>query len=165
MRLAHAEIQSLSRRLLDVQETERRHLARELHDEIGQTLTAAKLGLKIIAPDVPASLAGPLQESMESLDRLLAQVRQLSLDLRPPVLDELGIVPAVRWLAVHQARRAGVPIVFTAQMDDLDLDPSVKTACFRVAQEAITNAIRHAAARNIGGAATRGRSPGAHCVR
>jgi PAS domain S-box-containing protein len=141
--------QALSHRLLDVQEEERRHLARELHDEIGQALTAAKLNLKIIAPEVPPAAVGRLEDSMQILDRLLQQVRQLSLDLRPPLLDELGLVPALRWLADQQAQLAGLRVLFTANVDHLEMDPLTRTACFRVAQEAITNAIRHARAATV----------------
>jgi PAS domain S-box-containing protein len=141
--------QALSHRLLEVQEEERRHLARELHDEIGQALTAAKLNLKIIAPEVPPAAAGRLEDSIQVLDRLLQQVRQLSLDLRPPLLDELGLVPALRWLADQQAQRAGMRITFTANVERLEMDLPVRTACFRVAQEAITNAIRHARAATV----------------
>jgi PAS domain S-box-containing protein len=139
----------LSRRLFEVQEEERRHLARELHDEIGQTLTAAKLNLQIIAPEVLPAMAGRLADSIQILDRLLVQVRQISLDLRPPLLDELGLVPALRWLADQQARRAGLRITFTANVEGLNLAPPIRTACFRVVQEAITNAIRHARAVTV----------------
>ena len=142
-------LQHLSRRLLAVQEEERRHLSRELHDEIGQTLTAAKLNLKIIAPNVPATEAGRLEDSIQLIDRLLVQVRELSLDLRPPLLDELGLVPALRWLTDQQAQRAQLHATFTANVNGLKIDPVVQTACFRVAQEAITNVIRHSGAKNV----------------
>jgi len=140
---------ALSHRLMTVQEEERRHLARELHDEIGQTLTATKLNLKMIAPEVPASTASRLQDSIGLLDRLLHQVRQLSLDLRPPLLDELGLVPALRWLAAEQTQRARLRVSFTSNEEKLELDAPARTACFRVAQEAITNAIRHARATSV----------------
>ncbi|MEA3210297.1 MAG: hypothetical protein QOE70_3354 [Chthoniobacter sp.] len=141
--------QALSHHLLNIQEEERRHLARELHDEIGQSLTAAKLNLKIIAPEVSPAVARRLEDSIQVLDRLLAQVRQLSLDLRPPLLDELGLVPALRWLADQQAQRAGVRVAFTANEEGVEMDPATRTACFRVAQEALTNAIRHARAGTV----------------
>ena len=120
-----------------------------MHDEIGQTLTAAKINLKIIAPDVPAKVTGRLDDSIQLLDRLLRQVRQLSLDLRPPLLDELGLVPTLRWLVDQQAQRAGLRVTFTANVDGLEIDPDAQTACFRVAQEAITNIIRHSGAKNV----------------
>jgi PAS domain S-box-containing protein len=143
-------LQALSHRLFKVQEEERRHLARELHDEIGQTLTAAKLNLKIIAPDVPPAAAGRLKDSVQIIDRLLQQVRQLSLDLRPPLLDELGLVPALRWLADQQAQRAGLRVSFTSNAETVQIDSAIPIACFRLAQEAITNAIRHARAESVG---------------
>jgi signal transduction histidine kinase len=80
---------------------------------------------------------------------LLAQVRQLSLDLRPPLLDQLGLVPALRWLVDQQRQRTGLHMSFRADMDALKIDPAIQTACFRVAQEAITNVIRHSGAKNI----------------
>ncbi|MEA3187005.1 MAG: hypothetical protein QOD99_835 [Chthoniobacter sp.] len=146
---ANHRLRILSRRLFEVQEQERRHLARELHDEIGQTLTAAKLNLKIIAPDVPPAFARRLEDSTQLLDRLLMQVRQLSLDLRPPMLDELGLVPTLRWLVDQQAQRAGLRVTFTANVERMEMDPLTRTACFRLAQEAITNAIRHAQAATV----------------
>ena len=146
---ANERLRFLSRRLFQVQEDERRHLARELHDEIGQTLTAAKINLQIAAQDVPEKITGRLDDSIHLLDRLLGQVRQLSLDLRPPLLDELGLVPALRWLLDQQARRAGLRVTFHTDVNGLAIDPAVQTTCFRVAQEAITNIIRHSGARRI----------------
>jgi signal transduction histidine kinase len=146
---ANHQLRILSRQLFHIQEEERRHLARELHDEIGQTLTAAKINLKIIAPDVPTKSTRRLDDSIQLLDQLLRQVRQLSLDLRPPLLDELGLVPTLRWLVDQQAQRAGLRVTFTANVDGLELYPDVQTACFRVAQEAITNIIRHSGAKKF----------------
>jgi PAS domain S-box-containing protein len=146
---ANRQLRILSRQLFHIQEEERRHLARELHDEIGQTLTAAKINLKIIAPDVPTEVAGRLDDSVRLLDRLLRQVRELSLDLRPPLLDELGLVPTLRWLVDQQAQRAGLRVTFTANVDGLEINPDTQTACFRVAQEAITNIVRHAGAKHV----------------
>jgi PAS domain S-box-containing protein len=146
---ANGQLRILSRQLFHIQEEERRHLARELHDEIGQTLTAAMINLKIIAPDVSAKVTGRLDDSIQLLDRLLRQVRQLSLDLRPPLLDELGLVPTLRWLVDQQAQRAGWRVTFTANVDGPEIEPDVQTACFRVAQEAITNIIRHSGAKNV----------------
>jgi two-component system sensor histidine kinase UhpB len=146
---ANDQLRFLSRRLFHVQEEERRHLARELHDEVGQALTATKLNLKIITPDVPASAVGRLKDSIQLLDRLLGQVRQLSLDLRPPLLDQLGLVPTVRWLVDEQGQRTGLHMSFTASVDDLKIDPAVQIACFRVVQEAITNVIRHSHAKSV----------------
>jgi PAS domain S-box-containing protein len=148
---ASTRLRQLSRRLLEVQETERRHLARELHDEIGQMLTAAKIHLQSATLESsPTRAAAPLQESVRLLDRLLAQVRSLSLDLRPPLLDDLGLGPALHWLIQQHESRASTPQV---RLESGTLpgrfDPTLETACFRIAQEAFTNALRHARARRI----------------
>jgi PAS domain S-box-containing protein len=141
--------QALSHRLLEVHEEERRHLARELHDEVGQTLTAAKLSLKTVAPEVPPAVASRFDISIQLLDHLLRQVRRLSLDLCPPMLDDLGLVPALRWLVDQQAQRTALRITFTANVERLEMESKFRTACFRVAQEALTNAIRHARAAKV----------------
>ena len=109
---ANHQLRILSRQLFHIQEEERRHLARELHDEIGQTLTAAKINLKIIEPDVPAKVAGGSMTA-SSFSIACHSVRELSLDLRPPLLDALGLVPTLRWLVDHQAQRAGLRVILT----------------------------------------------------
>lgn len=148
---ASARLQQLSRRLIDVQERERRHLARELHDEIGQVLTVAKMQLQSVAL---APEAAPVLELIRApiglLDRLLAQVRSLSLDLRPPLLDDLGLVAGLNWLLKQHPRGSGSPLVVLSCNPDLRrCDPVIETACFRIAQEALTNAMRHSLAEKI----------------
>jgi signal transduction histidine kinase len=143
-------LELLSRKLLEAQEMERRRVARELHDEIGQVLTAVKINLQAmqrsVAPDLPLPR---LQESVDIVDRALQQVRNLSLELRPAMLDDLGLVAAVRWYVDRQASRAGLQRHFVAEPPDISVPPEVATACFRIAQEAITNILRHAQAKQI----------------
>jgi two-component system sensor histidine kinase UhpB len=134
---------------MEVQEVERRRLSRELHDEVGQALTAAKINLQAAMDDVGPAISGRLQETAVILDRLLGQLRQISLDLRPSMLDDLGLVPALRALLDEQARRASIKARFTAEDVPKDLDPEIQITCFRIAQEAITNALRHANATQI----------------
>ncbi|ACB74116.1 hybrid sensor histidine kinase/response regulator [Opitutus terrae] len=146
-----ARLQQLSRRLLNVQEMERRSLARELHDEIGQVLTVAKIHLQstVLLPEC-GRVAGRLKEPVALLDRLLAQVRSLSLNLRPPLLDDLGLVPALHWLLHQHQSHTGGPRVHLATDPELArFDPTLETACFRIAQEALTNALRHARAQGV----------------
>jgi PAS domain S-box-containing protein len=146
---ANRQLRFLSRRLFEIQEEERRHLARELHDEIGQALTAAKINLQSVTGNGGKATVARVQETTAILDRLLNQVRQISLDLRPSMLDDLGLVPALRSLLDQQGRRASVAVRFSAENMPEKLDPEIQTTCFRIAQEAITNAVRHADAKKI----------------
>jgi signal transduction histidine kinase len=141
-------LQTLSRQLLQAQESERRHIARELHDEIGQALTVIKINLQSLTRSSSA-LTPRLEESIGIVERTLEQVRNLSLDLRPSILDDLGLVAAVRWYLDRQAQRAGFVVqLITEPLPDA-LAPELDTACFRVIQEAVTNIVRHARATQV----------------
>jgi two-component system, NarL family, sensor histidine kinase UhpB len=109
------KLQVLSRRLVEAQETERRNLARELHDEIGQALTVAQLNLQAMlqSPGTEA-LAPRLKESLEVVERVLEQVHDISLNLRPSILDDLGLEPALRWYTERQAALVGLKARFHA---------------------------------------------------
>jgi two-component system sensor histidine kinase UhpB len=138
---------ALSRRLLEVQETERRSIARELHDEVGGVLTAVKLNLQSLRRTRggdPREAA--LADGLALVDGAIQAVRSLSLDLRPAVLDDLGLIPALKWYCERQALRAGIPIDLALDAIDLKLAPQLESACFRIVQEAVTNALRHAKA-------------------
>ena len=140
----------LSRQLLAAQETERRHIARELHDEVGQLLTVVKLDLQTVLRQAQSKiLDATLRDGMESIDRVIARVRDLSLDLRPSMLDDFGLVPALRWLAQRQAKHLDAGIDLDLPLHPPRLSGSVETACFRIVQEALTNIARHANARTI----------------
>ena len=149
-RSQHAEemLQILSRQLLEAQENERRHIARELHDEIGQALTAVKINLQA-TQRTPDTLAAYVEDSISIVDRTLQQVRNLSLDLRPALLDDLGLVAALRWYVDRQAQRAGFTAQFVASPLETRPRADIETACFRVAQEALTNVMRHAQAQHV----------------
>jgi signal transduction histidine kinase len=138
-----------SRQLVEVQEVERRHLARELHDQIAQALALAKLNLQSLVESGGLIAPPLLEETTAILDRLYEQVHQISLDLRPPILDDLGLVPALRWHLDNQAERAGVHATFSAEIPPDEIPPHLQTACFRIAQEAIANVVRHAGAKNL----------------
>ncbi len=141
-------LQALSAKLIEVQEAERRHIARELHDEVGQALTAIRINLLMLRRGGDAA-AARIDDSLVIVERLLGSVRQLSLDLRPSLLDDLGLAAALRWYVDAQAQRAGLGA--RVSIDALAHEPAPELAitCFRVAQEAVTNAVRHAAAKRI----------------
>jgi PAS domain S-box-containing protein len=143
-------LQTFPRRLIEVQEAERRRVARELHDEIGQALTAIKLNLQAVeqSPDT-SPLAQQLNESAGIVDRALQQVRDLSFNLRPSLLDDLGLIAALRWYVDREAQRAELIPDFVADLSETRLPPELETACFRITQEALTNVVRHAQARRM----------------
>jgi PAS domain S-box-containing protein len=149
---AQQALLTYSRRLLEAQEAERGRIARELHDQIGQMLTALKLSLHAIAAaDDPGEARRLIEENLKLLDEALEQVRDLSVDLRPLLLDDLGLVTALRWFIDHQMQRTGVRVQFTTDSLDPDLrfSTELETACFRIAQEALTNVARHARANTV----------------
>jgi PAS domain S-box-containing protein len=153
LELSHERLRALSRRLLEIQEEERGRLARDLHDDIGQALTALKIQVESLrnAGDEAQRerVAHRVEDCVETIQSTLERVRQLSLSLRPPQLDDLGLAAALRSHLDRQARVAGLAPHFDAEEAPHDIAPDTETACFRVAQEAITNVLRHARARNL----------------
>ena len=143
---AEDALQRLSRQLLETQENERRYIAKELHDEIGQALTALKINLELVQ-EHPEELPMRIQDSIEILDRTLDQVRDLSLDLRPSILDDFGLFKALRWYIDRQSRRTSMAIQLIGRELPQRPRPDLETTCFRVVQEALTNVVRHAQAR------------------
>lgn len=150
LRQANQQLQKLSRRRVEVQEDERRHLSRELHDQIGQALMAAKVNLQSTRRLRNHQKIGDrLEESIAILDQILQQIREISFNLRPSVLDDLGLAPALQWVLRNHAERAGLLAEFISEPDLKRLDSEVETACFRIALEALTNIIRHAEAEHV----------------
>ena len=145
---AEEALHTLSRQVLEAQENERRRLARELHDEIGQALTALKFNLHA-AQRQPETLAARLDDSLAIVNRTLQQVRNLSLDLRPSMLDDFGLTAALNWYMERQAERVGFSAHIAIDQIPNNLSPAIATTCFRVVQEAVTNTVRHAQARDI----------------
>jgi PAS domain S-box-containing protein len=149
---ARQALLTYSRRLIAAQESERGRIARELHDQVGQMLTALKLNLHAIqsARD-EGEVSLLIEDNLKMLDGALEQVRDLSVGLRPPLLDDLGLVTALHWFVDHQAQRTGVRAEFISDSVDSDLrfSTELETACFRIAQEALTNVARHARAKTV----------------
>jgi signal transduction histidine kinase len=153
--VAYERLGQLHQKLEATKEEERRFLSRELHDELGQTLTALKLRLQLgeRAPVPTSNLANPSTEPIALVDDLISRVRKISVDLRPPLLDEVGLVSALRVYLESQADISGLAIELQAEEPGPGtprrLPPDLEIACFRVAQESITNALRHASARRL----------------
>lgn len=146
---AQDALQMFSRQLIEAQEDERRRISRELHDQIGQILTAVKMNLHAVQQFCKTSDAGAyVKDNIEAVDEALRLVRDLSIDLRPPVLDDLGLVSALRWYVDRYSRRTGLDVEIIIELRDHNqrFSRELETACFRIAQEALTNIARHARA-------------------
>jgi PAS domain S-box-containing protein len=148
-RLARGRLEVLSRRLIHAQEDERRQIARELHDEIGQALTAVKINLQGLGRSASGA-DGRTADCIALVDETLRRARGMAMDLRPPLLDDLGLVYALQWYVEQHARRTGLEGRFVAEPERLRAALEIETACFRVAQEALTNIARHAGASRFG---------------
>jgi len=138
----YRRLQGLSGRLMEVQEAERRHLARELHDEIGQLLTGLRFTLDLPEPAAPA-LARRLEEARILVEELLDRVRALSLDLRPSILDDLGLLPALLGHIERYTSQTKVQVHLEHHGLDRRFDPETETGVYRIVQEALTNVARH----------------------
>ncbi len=143
------QLKALSRRVLLAQEQERRRIAIELHDELGQSLTAIKINLQLserFKGQVPTSLN---LDSIRIVEDTLQQVRNLATGLRPSMLDDLGLVPALQWLSDQAAQRSGFTVSFQYQDMGGRVASDIETVCFRIVQEALTNIARHALASEV----------------
>ncbi len=138
-------LQILSRRLMEVQEVERRNIARELHDEIGQVLTGLKLSLEMCSRLPADQMGASLNQAQMLVNDLMARARKLSLDLRPGMLDDLGLLPTLLWHIEHYTAQTRVQVIFKhSGIEGRRFAPEVETAAYRIAQEALTNVARHA---------------------
>jgi len=149
---SRTELQQLSARLVDAQETERRAISRELHDEVGQALGLLLMDAGRLSNRIgPADEAG--QEIVRSIktvaERTVQTVRSMALLLRPSMLDDLGLVPAVEWYAREMSRRGETEVEVRAENISDDLSDPLKLCVYRMVQEALNNANRHAHAKNV----------------
>ena len=143
------QLKALSRRVLEVQEMERRRVAVELHDELGQSLTAIKINLQLAARLKDKALEEINHENIRIVEDALQQVRRLATTLRPSMLDDLGLAAALQWITEQSANRSGFAVNFHHVRAQPRLAPDIETACFRIVQEALTNIARHAQATRV----------------
>lgn len=139
----------LSRKLLTAQETERRSLARELHDEIGQVLTAVHISLQQIKGGCDSRALARLEQSVSIVGQAIQRVRDMSLNLRPAILDDFGLVAALRWYLDRQRQAGSLDIELKAETTGSELPVDASNAAFRIVQEALTNVQRHARATRV----------------
>ena len=147
------QLARLTRRLVSAQEGERAWLARELHDELGQALTAIGFDLEMVARELPPVLAPKIVERLTEARSLTARaderVSELALDLRPDMLDDFGLVPALRWYANKWAKRLNIEVKLEVTDWEQRLPPEIETALYRIVQETLTNVAKHARATRV----------------
>ncbi len=137
-------LQILSHRLVEVQEAERRHIARELHDEVGQLLTGLKLTLEMSTSFPNDKMEASLSEAQSLVNELIGRARELSLELRPAMLDDLGLLPTLLWHFERYSNQTKIQVIFNHSGLDRRFAPALETAAYRIVQEALTNVARYA---------------------
>ncbi len=151
------QVRTLSGRLATVQEEERTRIARELHDELGVGLTCLKIDLSRlttivgdgVSADARANLDDKVRLMIEQIDTTIVSVQRLVTELRPTVLDDLGLVAAIEWQCQDFQKRTGIPCTAVTSADDIVMEPERATALFRICQEALVNTARHAKATAV----------------
>ncbi len=149
---SHDQLRNLYLRLEQVREEERTRTAREVHDHLSQLLTALKLELSLLDKKLVSynpSIRESVEQLLEMSDVSIQTVQKISMDLRPPILDDLGIAEAITWQAKEFKNRTGIECKFMNELNDLELDLERSTTLFRVFQETLTNIVRHAEATEV----------------
>ncbi|HEY3306244.1 MAG TPA: PAS domain-containing sensor histidine kinase [Candidatus Binatia bacterium] len=150
LRISRERLRSLAAYLQSVREEERTRIARELHDEIGQALTGIKLALETSFRERAVIVTPDLREALKSTNDLIGKVRDLSLDLRPGMLDDMGLMAALRWHFDRYETQTHIKVDFThAGLEGRRLPPAIETVAYRIVQEALTNVARHARVHSV----------------
>lgn len=154
---SHKQLRALAARLQSIREEERKQIAREVHDELGQALTGLKIDISWLASRLSEAgvkarrhlLLDKIQSMSNLIDTTIKTVRRIATELRPGVLDDLGLVAAIKWQAQDFQKRTGIKCEFPPSVEDISLDQDRSTAVFRIFQETLTNIARHANATRI----------------
>jgi signal transduction histidine kinase len=157
IRVSREQLRALSARLQSAAEKERAHIAREIHDELGQELTGLKYDVFALRGMLEDANDGQrrratqekLNSTLKSIDGIIHSVRRIATELRPPVLDTLGLSAAIEWQTADFEHRTGIRCRFTSDPEEISLDPEKTTAVFRVFQESLTNVARHSGATDV----------------
>lgn len=146
----YQRLRRLTRRFEAAKEDERKRIARELHDDLGPSLTAVIINLQLLSAERrPEQLTRRIEETVDLADRMIQRIREISLDLRPPLIDELGLVPALSGYLESISERTGIKIAMSGDRELGPLPAHVPITAFRIVQEAVTNVIRHAGACRV----------------
>lgn len=146
------ELRELSSHLQTIREEERIQIARDIHDELGQQLTGLKMDVYALAKKLPPEdsvVQEKLKDIKELIETIVKSVRKISANLRPSILDDLGLVAALEWQSQEVQTRFGIKVDFTCALPEIDASVGISTGLFRIYQEALTNAVRHANAHLV----------------
>ena len=143
----HEQLQRLTARLIEAEETERRHIARQLHDEIGQQLTVLGLNLHMLGQSGQPGQRQRIDDSLDLVASMTRQIRDIMADLRPPVLDDYGLRAALRWYGPLFTARTGIGVIVLASIPRLPAN--LEITLFRITQEALNNVLKHAQATEV----------------
>jgi PAS domain S-box-containing protein len=153
LQLSNIELRDLTSRLQRVREEERGTIAREIHDELGQQLTGLKMDLFWIGKRLDGAASDQARQKLRStvslLDETIQTVRRIATDLRPSILDDLGLIAAIEWQSQEFEKRAGIMTVFQSTIPEMDFPPDMAIGMFRICQESLTNVARHASASRV----------------
>lgn len=153
LKKSHEQLRQLATHLQTVRESERAHMAREIHDELGQQLTGLKMDISWIGKKIPEGEAGlkdKVKETIELVDDTVKTVRRLATQLRPSILDDLGLVPAMEWQSEDFQKRSGIETHFNSGVNNIEIGDKTATCIFRIYQESLTNVMRHSKATKVG---------------
>jgi two-component system sensor histidine kinase UhpB len=155
LKRSREQLRSFTRHLQSIREEDSKRIAREIHDELGQSLTALKMDLSWLASRFPEYIPDRKQllekiKAMATLiDKTIQTVQKISAELRPGLLDDLGLIPAIEWQAQEFQKRTGIECQLELGCETIDLDSDRSTAIFRVFQESLTNVARHSSASRV----------------
>jgi PAS domain S-box-containing protein len=152
LRASGEQLRQFAARIEAVREEERTRVARELHDELGQALTILKLDLSWLRTKTPREeneRRKKMKSMIDHVDQTIERVRDIVSELRPSILDDLGLIAALEWQLSQFQKRTGIRTVFESSIEQIDVSPDASAAVFRVVQEALTNVVRHAKASRV----------------
>jgi signal transduction histidine kinase len=150
LKSSYEQLRALSARIQSIREEERTTIAREIHDELGQALTGLKMDLSWLRKKIPEEeLIEKTQSMLKLIDSTIQTVRKISTELRPGILDDLGLIAAIEWQAGDFQSRTGIKCEFDSSLEEVALEREVSTAIFRIVQETLTNVVRHANATQV----------------
>lgn len=157
IRESREHLRSLSLRQQILREEERKHIALEIHDELGQALTATKMDVHLLGKNVRqitetkkwAEISENFESIQKTIDSTILSVRRIATELRPPLIDDLGLIAALEWQSGEFRRRTGISCKFETNVENVDLNSDCAIAVFRIFQESLTNIMRHAEATSV----------------